>query len=91
MSNNFSAANALVYTGAVISPIAVTPSDTATFAPGIQGTMFVCTVAGTVTIGFANGVSIAFPLATGLTLYPLAANQIYVNGTTATATYYAAN
>ena len=67
---------------------AITPSDSVTTTAG-RGIGIVCTVAGNVKIGFADASTFTFPVVVGLTVLPHAANQVFVTGTTATATYTA--
>jgi len=77
---------------AITNPVPVTPSDTIAFAPGLVGLTIICSVAGFVKVGFANGHSMTFPVAVGLNIFgPLGCNQVFVTGTTATAVYFANN
>lgn len=67
---------------------AITASDTVTFTAG-RMVAINCTVAGNSKFGFADGTTITVPVAVGLTIFPWAVNQVFVTGTTATATYSA--
>jgi hypothetical protein len=65
---------------------AITPHDTTTTTAGRQ--MLVnCTVAGNVKVKFSDGSTLTIPVAIGLSILPWAVIQVYVTGTTATATY----
>lgn len=66
---------------------AVTPSDSATVAPGRQFGI-VCTTAGNVTLVFADGSTLVWPVTTGNLIVPWAIVGVKVTGTTAVATYY---
>jgi hypothetical protein len=46
-----------------------------------------CTVAGNVKVKFSDASTLTIPVAEGLTVLPWAVIQVYVTGTTATATY----
>jgi hypothetical protein len=78
--------NGVQETSITSASAALTASNSATFTVG-RYLAIVCTVAGNVKIGFTGGSSITIPVVVGLTLLPWAVNQIYVTGTTATATY----
>jgi hypothetical protein len=70
----------------ITTATALSASDTVT---GTAGRYLVinCTVAGNVKIGFAGGSTITIAVAVGTLILPWAANQVFVTGTTATATY----
>lgn len=65
---------------------AVAASNTVTVAPGSQF-IINCTVAGNVKIGFADGTTLTIAVPVGTTILPWAVAQVFVTGTTATATY----
>jgi hypothetical protein len=69
------------------SAVAITASDTAVVAPGISF-LVICTVAGNVKVGMADGSTLTIPVAVGLTQLPWSVAQVFVTGTTATATYF---
>lgn len=66
--------------------VEITPSDTVFVA---AGRMFriVCTAAGNVKVKYADGSTDTFPVEIGLTRLPDAVIQVFVTGTTATASY----
>ena len=68
------------------SATAITPSDTVPVTPG---TSFVinCTVAGNVKVGFPDASTLTIAVAVGTLILPWAVAQVFVTGTTATATY----
>jgi hypothetical protein len=72
--------------GPMTAAAPVTASDSVPVTPGLQ-LLINCTAAGNVKLGFANGSSVTIPVPIGLTSLPWAVNQVFVTGTTATATY----
>jgi hypothetical protein len=64
----------------------VTPSD---MVPVTAGRLFAinCSVAGNLKVKFAGGYTFVFPVSPGLTMLPWQVVQVFVTGTTATATY----
>lgn len=64
----------------------VAASDTVAVTAGRQFAIL-CTVAGNVKVGFSGGGTLTFPVSVGLTLLPWRVVQVFVTGTTATATY----
>lgn len=73
---------------AITGVAAITPSDAATFTAGRQIAIN-CTAAGNVKVGFADGSTHTFPVPVGYSVWPWAANQVFVTGTTAAATFSA--
>ena len=72
---------------AIANSTPITPSDTVTVTAERE-LMIIDTVAGNVKIGLAGGSTSTLPIAVGITVLPWAVTQIFVTGTTATATYY---
>lgn len=70
----------LAYIGAV-------PVDADVVVVPGRGLSVVCTVAGNVSLVFANGSALIVPVAVGLTILPFAVKKIVSATTTATATY----
>lgn len=64
----------------------LTPHASANIVPG-RWFVAVCTVAGNVSVVFADNTTAIYPIAIGLTNLPLAIKRVNVTGTTATATY----
>lgn len=73
--------------GAIIGVVAITASNTVTVTAGRQ-LLINCTVAGNVKVQFSDASTITIPVQVGLTILPWAVIQLFVTGTTATATYY---
>ena len=69
------------------SAVAITQSDINP-TTAARELAIVCTSAGNVKIGFGDGSVITIPVGVGLTRLPWAVTQIYLTGTTATATYF---
>ena len=65
----------------------ITPSDSVTVSAGFQFGV-VCTVAGNVSLIFADGSTLVWPVGMGATLFPWAIIGVKVTGTTAVASYY---
>jgi ethanolamine utilization microcompartment shell protein EutS len=65
---------------------AITPSNTLLVTPG-KAFMINCTVAGDVKVGFVDGSTLTITVAIGTLILPWAVQQVFVTGTTATATY----
>lgn len=68
------------------SVVAITAHDSNQVASGRQFNV-VCTVAGNVKVTLDDGSTFTFPVAVGLSVFPWAVKQVFVTGTTATATY----
>ena len=66
--------------------VAVTASDTVLVAEG-RYFLVNCTVTGNVKVGFTNASTLTIQVATGVTILPWKITQVFVTGTTATATY----
>lgn len=70
---------------------AITPSNATAAAgdvvPGRQ-LAILCTVAGNVKIRLQDSTTFTFPVAVGMLLLPWAVTQVFITGTTATATYF---
>lgn len=77
-----SAAEVSVQGAAVIAP-----SDTVTVAAG-RAILINSTVAGNVKVKFVDNSTITIPVQVGVTIFPWAIVQVFVTGTTATATYF---
>lgn len=75
-----------VFNYPVTGAAAITPSDTVLVTAG-RGFRIVCTVAGNVKVKYADGSTDTFPVEVGLTRLPDAVIQVFVTGTTATASY----
>lgn len=73
--------------GPVSGVASIAPSNTVGVQAGRQ-LLINCTVAGNVKVQFSDASTITIPVQVGLTILPWAATQIFVTGTTATATYY---
>lgn len=65
---------------------AITPHDV-NVVPAGRALAVICTVAGNVKVQFKNGSTFTFPVAVGMTCFPWRVVQVFVTGTTATATY----
>jgi hypothetical protein len=66
--------------------VAVAARDTVKVASG--NTFIInCTVAGNVKVGFADGSTLTIAVPVGTTMLPWSVTQVFVTGTTATATY----
>lgn len=76
-----------VFEPSIPGAAAITPSNTVKVEAARQ-LAIVCTVAGNVKIGLYDTTTITIPLNVGLTVLPWAVTQIFVTGTTATATYF---
>ena len=76
------------YFAPIQGSLAVTPSNSATVVAGRKFAI-VCTVAGNVKVGFTGGGTFTFPvpISTIPLIFDWAVNQVFVTGTTATATY----
>lgn len=70
----------------ITGTVAITPSDSVTVSAARQF-LVNCTVAGNVKVAFSNSSTLTIPVATGMTILPWAIIQVFVTGTTATATY----
>jgi ethanolamine utilization microcompartment shell protein EutS len=64
----------------------VAASNTVTVTPGVTF-IINCTIAGTVKVGFPDGSTLTITVAVGTLILPWAVNQVFVTGTSATATY----
>jgi hypothetical protein len=64
----------------------ITPDDVATVAAGILFAIN-CSAPGNVKVKFVGGYTLTFPASAGLTMFPWQIVQVYVTGTTATATF----
>jgi hypothetical protein len=64
----------------------VAASNTVKVTPG-RSLVINCTVAGNVKVGFADGSTLTIAVAIGTLILPWAVAQVFVAGTTATATY----
>lgn len=71
---------------AISGVAAIAPDDIVTVAPGRQIAIN-CTVAGDVKLGFADGSTLIIPVSVGLTVLSWAIMQVFVTGTSATASY----
>lgn len=74
------------YEPSVSGAAAITPSDTTTVSAGRQFAV-VCTAGGNVKVQFLDGSTFIFPVNAGLTILPWAVKQVFVTGTTASATF----
>ena len=72
--------------GAISGNAAITPNDSSTVSVGRQF-LIACTVAGNVKVAFSDSSTLTIPVAVGLSILPWAVIQVFVTGTTATATY----
>lgn len=82
-------AGPLPVTDTVSKSAAITPTDSVP-NPAValsHRLAVVCTVAGNVKVGFMDGSTFTFPVIVGLNLMPFRVAQVFVTGTTATATY----
>jgi hypothetical protein len=70
----------------ISSATAVAAHDTNTVTAGREF-LINCTVAGNVKVAFSDASTLTIPVAVGLTVLPWAIIQVFVTGTTATATY----
>lgn len=75
-----------VFTPAAQGAAAVAASDTVKVPPG-SSFIINCTVAGNVKVGFADGSTLTIAVPVGTTMLGWAVAQVWVTGTTATATY----
>lgn len=70
----------------ISSVAAIVPSDAIAVSAGRQFAI-ICSSAGNVKVGFSGGGTLTIPVAVGLTLLPWQITQVFVTGTTATATF----
>ncbi len=69
----------------------VAPLTVGVEQPAGRGLLVACTAPGQVALEFADGSSLALPVATGLTILPFAVRAVLAQGTTAAASYASLN
>lgn len=77
---------ALAELQSITGATAITASDSVTVTAG-RSFVANCTVAGNVKVGFSGGSTLTIVVAIGTLILPWAVVQVFVTGTTATATY----